>query len=116
MIAAIISVISLCKHFYHLQKNRPNIFARAVSVSIINQLKLHNRFCLCLASVQQPYPFHLVFGFQLFSHAVSLRRLRHDQFYAASFRFVNLGAILSYAHPASRAERFSLRPVCFVSV
>ena len=85
-------------------------------VSIINQFKLRNRFCLCVASVQQPYPFRLVFGFQLFSHAVSLRRLRHDQFHAASFRFVNLGAILSYAHPASRAERFSLRPVCFVSV
>ena len=47
--------------------------ARAGSVSIINPFKLHNSFCLCLASVHLPYPFHLVFGFQLFGHAVSLR-------------------------------------------
>ena len=36
-------------------------FVRAVSVSIINQLKLYYSFRLCLASVHLPYPLHLVF-------------------------------------------------------
>ena len=74
--------------------------ARAVSVSIINQFKLHDSFRLCLASVHLPYPSHLVFGFQFLGHAVSLRQLRHDQLHAVSCRFVNLSAILSYVHPA----------------
>ena len=70
---------------------------RAVSVSIINQFKLHDSFHLCLASVHLPYPFHLIFGFQLLCHTVSLRQLRHDQLHAVS-RFDNFGTILSYAH------------------
>ena len=73
-------------------------FVRAISVSIIYQLKLHDSFCLCLASVHLPYPFHLVFSFQLFGHTVSLCQLRYDQLHAVSCRFINLGVILSYAH------------------
>ena len=46
--------------------------ARAVSVSIIYQFKLHDSFRLCLASVHLPHPFHLILGVQLFGHAVSL--------------------------------------------
>ena len=72
--------------------------ARAVSVSIINQFKLHDSFCLRLASVHLTHPFHLVLGFQLFGHAVSFRQIRHDQLHAVSC-FDNLGTILSYAHP-----------------
>ena len=87
-------------------KTARTFFVRAVSVSIINQFKLYNRFCLCLASVHLPYPFHLVFGFQLFGHAVSLRQLRHDQLHAVSCRFVNLSAILSYVHPAIARAAF----------
>ena len=40
--------------------NARTFFVRALSVSIINQFKPYNRFCLCLASVHLPYPFHLV--------------------------------------------------------
>ena len=78
--------------------------ARAGSVSIINPFKLHNSFCLCLASVHLPYPFHLVFGFQLFSHAVLLCQLWHDQLHAASCRFVDFGTMLSFAHPLMRRD------------
>ena len=39
--------ISLPEHF----------FARSGLVSIINPFKLHNSFCLCLASVPLPHPF-----------------------------------------------------------
>lgn len=58
---------------YSLHKKRPNIFVRAFSVSILYQLKLYNRFYLCLAGVHLPYLFHSVVGFQLLGHAVSLR-------------------------------------------
>lgn len=33
--------------------------------SIINQVKLHDSLCLCLASVHLPYPFQLIFASQL---------------------------------------------------
>ena len=81
--------------------------ARAVSVSIINQFKLHDSFCLRLASVHLTHPFHLVLGFQLFGHAVSFRQIRHDQLHAVSC-FDNLGTILSYAHPLIPAGSFYL--------
>ena len=41
----------------------PNSFLSGLSLSITNQFKLYNRFCLCPASVHLPRPFHLVFGF-----------------------------------------------------
>ena len=78
---------------------------RAVSVSIIYQLKLYYNFCLCLASVHLPNPFQLIRSFQLFGHAVSLRQLRHDQLRAVSC-FDNFGAILSYAHSPMAALPF----------
>ncbi len=68
-------------------------FVRAVSVSIINQFKLHDSFCLCLASVHLPYPLHWVFCFQLLGHAVLLCRLRHDRFRAVSCDLFKPGAI-----------------------
>ena len=40
---------------------------RAVSVSRINQVKLHDGFRPCLAGVHLPYPVHLVVGFPFFS-------------------------------------------------
>ena len=80
-------------------RNARTFFVRAVSVSIIDQLKLYDSFCLCLANVHLPYLLHLVFSFQLLGHAVSLRQRLHDQFHAVLCRFVNLGAILPYAHP-----------------
>ena len=80
--------------------NARTLFVQALSVSVINQLKLHNLLCLGLASVHLPYPFHLVFGFQLFGHAVLLCQRPHDQLHAVLCRFVNLSAILSYIHPA----------------
>ena len=86
--------------------NARTLFVQALSVSVINQLKLHNFLCLCLASVHLPHPFHLVFGFQLFGHAVALHQLRHDQLHAISCRFVNLSAILSYVHPAISGRCF----------
>ena len=54
--------------------------ARAVSVSIINQFKLHDSFRLCLASVHLPYPFHLVSAFS---------------FSVTPFRFASSGTISS---------------------
>ena len=54
--------------------------ARAVSVSIINQFKLHDSLCLCLASVHLPYPFHLVSAFS---------------FSVTPFRFASSGTISS---------------------
>ena len=92
-----------CEQFYRnfgLYEKSPNSFLPGLSHSIINQFRFHNFLCLCLASVHLPHPFHLVFGFQLFGHAVALHQLRHDQLHAISCRFVNLGAILSYLHPA----------------
>ena len=92
-----------CEQFYRnfgLYEKSPNSFLPGLPRSIINQFRFHNFLCLCLASVHLPHPFHLVFGFQLFGHAVALHQLRHDQLHAISCRFVNLGAILSYVHPA----------------
>ena len=92
-----------CEQFYRnfgLYEKSPNSFLPGLSHSIINQFRFHNFLCLCLASVHLPHPFHLVFGFQLFGHAAALHQLRHDQLHAISCRFVNLGAILSYVHPA----------------
>ena len=92
-----------CEHFYRnfgLYEKSPNSFLPGLSRSIINQFRFHNLLCLCLASVHLPHPFHLVFSFQLLCHAVLLRQLWHNQLHAVSCRFVNLGAILSYVHPA----------------
>ena len=92
-----------CEQFYRnfgLYEKSPDGFLPGLSRSIINQFRFHNLLCPCLASVHLPHPFHLVFGFQLLGHAVLLRQLRHDQLHAVSCRFVNLGAILSYVHPA----------------
>ena len=50
----------------------PNSFLPGLPRSIINQFRFHNLLCLCLASVYLPHPLHLVFGFQLFGHAVLL--------------------------------------------
>ena len=86
-----------CEHFYRnfgLYEKSPNSFLPGLPRSIINQFRFHNLLCLCLASVHLPHPFHLVFGFQPFGHAVLLCQLWHDQFHAASCRFVNLGAML----------------------
>ena len=98
-----------CEHFYRnfgLYEKSPNSFLSGLSRSIINQFRFHNLLCLCLASVHLPYPFHLVFGFQLFGHAVSLRQLRHDQIHAVSCRFVDFSTILSYAHLPMNAGTF----------
>ena len=92
-----------CEQFYRhlgIYEKSPNSFLPGLSHSIVNQFDFHNFLCLCLASVHLPHPLHLIFGFQLFGHAVSLRQLRHDQLHAVSCRFVNLSAILSYVHPA----------------
>ena len=92
-----------CEQFYRnfgLYEKSPNSFLPGLPRSIINQFRFHNFLCLCLASVHLPHPFHLVFSFQLFGHAVLLCQLWHDQLHAVSCRFVNLGAILSYVHPA----------------
>ena len=100
-----------CEQFYRnfgIYKKSPNSFLPGLPRSIINQFRFHNLLCLCLASVHLPHPFHLVFGFQLFGHAVALHQLRHDQLHAISCRFVNLSAILSYVHPAMAVRRFSL--------
>ena len=94
-----------CKHFYRnfgLYEKSPNSFLPGLSRSIVNQFRFHNLLCLCLASVHLPHPFHLVFSFQLLCHAVLLCQLWHNQLHAVSCRFVNLGAILSYVHPAIR--------------
>ena len=100
-----------CEQFYRnfgLYEKSPNSFLPGLSLSIINQFRFHNFLCLCLASVHLPHPFHLVFGFQLFGHAVALHQLRHDQLHAISCRFVNLGAILSYVHPAMAVLFFAV--------
>ena len=92
-----------CEQFYRnfgIYEKSPNSFLPGLSRSIINQFRFHNFLCLCLASVHLPYPFHLVFSFQLFGHVVLLCQLWHDQLHAVSCRFVNLSAILSYVHPA----------------
>ena len=92
-----------CEQFYRnfgLYEKSPNSFLPGLPRSIINQFRFHNLLCLCLASVHLPHPFHLIIGFQLLGHAVLLCQLRHDQLHAVSCRFVNLGAILSYVHPA----------------
>ena len=91
-------------------RNARTFFVRAVSVSIIDQLKLYDSFCLCLANVHLPYLLHLVFSFQLLGHAVSLRQRLHDQFHAVLCRFVNLGAILPYAHPEMATGVFFFLP------
>ena len=86
-----------CEHFYRsfgLYEKSPNSFLPGLSHSIINQFRFHNLICLCLASVHLTHPFHLIFSFQLLGHAVLLCQLWHDQFHAASCRFVNLGAML----------------------
>ena len=91
-----------CEQFYRnfgLYEKSPNSFLPGLPRSIINQFRFHNFLCLCLASVHLPYPFHLVFGFQLFSHAVLLCQFWHDQLHAVSCRFVDFGTMLSYAHP-----------------
>ena len=96
-----------CEHFYRnfgLYEKSPNSFLPGLPRSIVNQFRFHNLLCLCLASVHLPHPLHLIFGFQLFGHAVSLRQLRHDQLHAVSCRFVNLSAILSYVHPAMQGQ------------
>ena len=98
-----------CEQFYRnfgLYEKSPNSFLPGLPRSIINQFRFHNFLCLCLASVHLPHPFHLVFGFQLFGHAVALHQLRHDQLHAISCRFVNLSAILSYVHPAISGRCF----------
>ena len=92
-----------CEQFYRnfgIYEKSPNSFLSGLPHSIVNQFDFHNFLCLCLASVHLPYPFHLVFGFQLFGHAVLLCQWPHDQLHAVSCRFVNLSAILSYVHPA----------------
>ena len=64
-----------CEQFYRnfgLYEKSPDGFLPGLSHSIINQFRFHNLIYLCLASVHLPHPFHLVFGFQLFSHAVLL--------------------------------------------
>lgn len=64
-----------CEQFYRnfgLYEKSPNSFLPGLPRSIINQFRFHNFLCLCLASVHLPHPFHLVFGFQLFGHAVLL--------------------------------------------
>ena len=64
-----------CEQFYRnfgLYEKSPDGFLPGLSHSIINQFRFHNLICLCLASVHLPHPFHLVFGFQLFGHAVLL--------------------------------------------
>ena len=64
-----------CEQFYRnfgLYEKSPNSFLPGLPRSIINQFRFHNLLCLCLASVHLPHPFHLVFGFQLFGHAVLL--------------------------------------------
>ena len=88
------------------------VFCPDSSRSIINQFRFHSFLCLCLASAHLPYPLHMVFGLQLFGHAVSLRQLRHDLLHAVS-RFDNLGTILSYAHPLiGRAALFARFRFC----
>ena len=92
-----------CEQFYRnfgLYEKSPNSFLPGLPRSIVNQFRFHNLLCLCLASVHLPHPFHLVFGFQLFGHAVLLCQQPHDQLHAVLCRFVNLSAILSYVHPA----------------
>ena len=59
----------------------------------------------CKRSSAVPISFGV--GFQFLGHAVSLRQLRHDQLHAVSCRFVNLSAILSYAHPAIGRSLFA---------
>ena len=64
-----------CEQFYRnfgLYEKSPDGFLPGLSHSIINQFRFHNLICLCLASVHLPHPFPLVFGFQLFGHAVLL--------------------------------------------
>ena len=64
-----------CEQFYRnfgLYEKSPNSFLPGLPRSIINQFRFHNFLCLRLASVHLPHPFHLVFGFQLFGHAVLL--------------------------------------------
>ena len=98
-----------CEQFnrnFGIYEKSPNSFLPGLPRSIVNQFCFHNFLCLRLASVHLPHPFHLVFGFQLFGHAVSFRQLRHDQLHAVSCRFVNLSAILSYVHPAIPAGAF----------
>ena len=100
-----------CEQFYRnfgLYEKSPNSFLPGLPRSIVYQFRFHSVLCLCLASVHLPHPFHLIFGFQLFGHAVALHQLRHDQLHAISCRFVNLIAILSYVHPAMAVRRFSL--------
>ena len=99
-----------CEQFYRnfgLYEKSPNSFLPGLPRSIINQFRFHNLLCLCLASVHLPHPFHLIIGFQLLGHAVLLCQLRHDQLHAFSCRFFNLGAILSYVHPAIARNAFS---------
>ena len=101
--SGIITIIIICEQFYRnfgIYEKSPNSFLPGLSRSIINQFRFHNFLCLCLASVHLPYPFHLVFSFQLFGHVVLLCQLWHDQLHAVSCRFVNLSAILSYVHPS----------------
>lgn len=43
-------------------KKCPNIFARVFSMSIVNQFKLYNFICLCVANIHCPYPYHLAIG------------------------------------------------------
>ena len=98
-----------CEQFYRnlgTYEKSPNSFLPGLPRSIVNQFRFHNLLCLCLASVHLPYPFHLVFGFQLFGHAVLLCQRPHDQLHAVLYRFVNLGAILSFVHPAIRLSSF----------
>ena len=104
-----------CEQFYRnfgLYEKSPNSFLPGLPRSIINQFRFHNLLCLCLASVHLPHPFHLIIGFQLLGHAVLLCQLRHDQLHAVSCRFFNLGAILSYVHPAI-GRGFLYVPVVF---
>ena len=64
-----------CEQFYRsfgLYEKSPNSFLSGLSRSIINQFRFHNLLRLRLASVHLPYPFHLVFGFQMLGHAVLL--------------------------------------------
>ena len=90
-----------CEQFYRnfgIYEKSPNSFLPGLPRSIVNQFCFHNFLCLRLASVHLPHPFHLVFGFQLFGHAVSFRQLRHDQRHAVSCRFVDFGTMLFYRH------------------
>ena len=82
-----------------LSQNAPTFFVLAFSVPIINQFKFHYRFCLCLASVHLPYPFHLGLGFQIFGRTVSLRQRPREQFHAVTCRFFNPGTRLLYGYP-----------------